>query len=164
MNVFLIGITGVGKSVIGKKLARLLHTNFVDLDAYIQIREKKTIPELFYVSEANFRRAEREALLALEKIDNHVIATGGGIVLNPDNIDFMKKNGFIIHLYRNIDHIAKHINIQKRPLLKDRNAIYRLYEQRKAIYKSCADVSVDCNHQVNAITEIMDVIKKRNIL
>lgn len=164
MNIFLIGITGVGKSVLGKKLARTLRINFVDLDAYIQMREKKTIPELFYVSEANFRRAEREALLALEKIDNHVIATGGGVVLNPDNIDFMKKNGFVIHLHRDIETIARHINIQKRPLLKDREVIYRLYAQRKKIYESCADVSIDCNEQSQALVEMLDAIEKHDVL
>ena len=89
----------------------------------------------------------------------HVISTGGGIVLNPQNIEFMKANGMIIYLYRNIDEIAKHINIQKRPLLKDRDTIYQLFKERKAIYESCADFSVDCSNKKEALHKIKRFIE-----
>lgn len=164
MNIFLIGITGVGKSVIGKKLARSLNTHFVDLDAYIQIREKMTIREMFDTSEMYFREAEKMALFSMIKVNDHVIATGGGIVENPENIKFMKSNGFVINLYRNMDDIVRTINIHKRPLLKDKNTIYKLYERRKPLYEFCADLSVDCSRQKKALEVIQKVIKMRGIL
>lgn len=62
MIIFIIGITGVGKSVLGKQLARKLNMNFVDLDAYVQIRENKTIEQMFEISQEYFRKAETNAL------------------------------------------------------------------------------------------------------
>lgn len=164
MNIFIVGITGVGKSLLGKKLARSLNVNFIDLDAYIQIREKKSIPELFEVSQAHFRAAEQEALFHVPKNEFHVISTGGGIVTNPENIAFMKKNGLIIHLYRDIDEIAKNINIYKRPLLKDRNTIYELYRERKPLYESCADISIDCSNKREALLQMRNFVNHQQHL
>lgn len=131
MIIFIIGITGVGKSVLGKQLARKLNMNFVDLDAYVQIRENKTIEQMFEISQEYFRKAETNALFATARLDNHVISTGGGIVLNAQNIEFMKSHGFVLHLHRPIGDIVKRLNIKKRPLLKNKSTIYTLYEQRK---------------------------------
>lgn len=160
MNIFIVGITGVGKSLLGKKLARSLNVNFIDLDAYIQVREKQTIAELFEVSHAHFRKAEQEALFHIPQNEIHVVSTGGGVVTKPENIDFMKQNGVIIHLFREIDDIAKNINIHKRPLLKDRNTIYTLYEQRKPLYESCADISIDCMNQKEALSKMHEFARE----
>ena len=159
MNIFIVGITGVGKSLLGKRLARSLNVNFIDLDAYIQVREKKTVSELFEVSQAHFRDAEQEALFHIPKDVFHVISTGGGIVMRSENISFMKEHGVIIYLFRDIDDIARNINITKKPLLKDRAAIYALYEERKPIYESCADICIDCTNKKEALSKMQNFVQ-----
>jgi shikimate kinase len=117
-NVYLIGLPGSGKSTIGKLYAKKINKKFIDLDKYIVNREKKTIPMLFEEGEAVFRKAETEALKEItEKFSGCIVATGGGIVETPENIELLKKQT-VIYLYRPIPLILSTLNADKRPLLK----------------------------------------------
>ncbi len=159
MKVFLIGITGVGKSSLGKRLARKLQYTFVDLDAWIEVREQKRINELFAIGEDYFRLAETEALKSLVKKENIVIATGGGAVLRRENIEFMRANGLVIHIHRPIGQIVGSISTKRRPLIqKNPSLLYEHYRERKPLYKKARHYRVDGRHKANAIAEMLKMV------
>ncbi len=141
MLFFLIGITGVGKSTHGKKIARKINYSFIDLDALIEMRNKMRLSEIFKYGESSFRFAESKALRAIDVNSNHVVATGGGIVEVEENIDYMKKNGVVILLKRPLQEIYDSISFNYRPLLKDNpNLLWNLYERREPLYDKAADI------------------------
>lgn len=147
-NLILIGPMGVGKTTHGKWLARQLGMSFVDLDADIENRTGASIADIFELEgEAGFRRRESEALARVLSEDRHVIATGGGAVLNEGNRSLMRQHGLVVHLHippeQQLQRLA---NDRKRPLLQSENRAARLqqlYEVRAPLYRACADLSLD---------------------
>lgn len=140
MLFYFIGLTGVGKSTVGKRVAGLMKYSFIDLDALIEIRNGMRISEIFNYGEESFRIAETEALKSLDPKSNHIVATGGGIVTRPENIALMKKTGSVILLDRPVEEITKTLSIKRRPLLKNKSDLYRMYEDRKNAYLSAYDL------------------------
>lgn len=160
MIVYIIGITGVGKSLLGKKLARKLNFGFVDLDAWIEVREKKTIPQLFEQGETHFRQCESAALKSIPTKRSLVVATGGGIITQPDNIVFMRQHGFVIHLVRPIQQIAYKISTRRRPLLKgNRRALFDLYKVRKPLYEQARHIMVNGSNRKRALETMVKEVK-----
>jgi len=102
MRIYLIGYMGCGKSTLGKRLAKHLNLQFVDMDHYIEMRNHKTVPQIFAEDgETEFRKKERKALEELAEFSDIVIATGGGAPCFFDNINLMNHTG--ITIYMNID-------------------------------------------------------------
>ena len=98
-TLFLIGMMGCGKSTMAGQLARLTGTPCLDLDAEIERREGRTIPEIFAADgDAGFRLCETAALRAVCAGVPHIVATGGGIVTRQENIDLMRAHGTVIWL------------------------------------------------------------------
>jgi len=98
-NIYLVGFMGTGKTSVGKELAKKKKWRFLDLDELIQLREKRTIADIFTKEgEPYFRRTEKQVLKEVAKEKKFVVACGGGIVINPDNIKTMKETGIIICL------------------------------------------------------------------
>jgi shikimate kinase len=90
---------GTGKTAVGKELARKKKWRFIDLDELIELKEKRIIPEIFaQKGEPYFRKLERQALKEVAKEKNFVVACGGGIVIDPENIKTMKATGRMICL------------------------------------------------------------------
>ena len=99
MNIVLIGFMGTGKSTIGKLLAKQFKFQFVDVDASIEEQAGKSITQIFHSEgEGYFRKLEAEFAQKLSKEDCQVIATGGGFVLNPQNVAVLKNNGVVVTL------------------------------------------------------------------
>jgi shikimate kinase len=144
-NLYLIGMPGCGKSTVGKRFAKANGLPFVDLDAAIVETEGMRINDIFAkYGEGYFRAAERAALVRVSACAGTVVATGGGIVLNPENIATMKETGVVVYLDTPIDVILKNTDFKDRPLLKDDVArIHRLYDERRGKYLS-ADCVVAC--------------------
>lgn len=141
MLFFLIGITGVGKSTHGKRIARRMNYSFIDLDALIEMRNRMRIGEIFKYGEAVFRYAETKALRSIDVNSNHIVATGGGIVEVEENIDYMKKHGIVVLLKRPLQEIYESISFHYRPLLKDNPILlWDIYEKRKPLYERAADI------------------------
>ena len=93
-NIVLIGFMGTGKSSCGKALATRLGSAFIDLDKYIETKEKMSIPEIFAAKgEAYFREKEREAVRAVVRRKGVVIATGGGTIKDEGNFALLKERG-----------------------------------------------------------------------
>ena len=99
-NIVLIGIMGCGKTTIAKLLADKLQRPVIDTDEYIVEKYQQTIQEMFEVSEEYFRNKETEACKDIARLDGHIVSTGGGVVLNSLNIDYLKQNGIIIYIDR----------------------------------------------------------------
>src|SRR5690625_3582634 len=104
--IFLIGFMGSGKSTVGKAISERYHLSFVDLDEYIVKKHGMEITTIFEnFGENQFRKMEHEALH--EVLLKSIIATGGGIVEQKDNISLMKEKGVIIYLYASYDEIDR---------------------------------------------------------
>lgn len=160
-NIVLIGMPGCGKSTIGRMLAKKLKMNFCDLDDYIEKVEKKSIPEIFQYGEEYFRNIESTSVKSASTMKNTVISTGGGVVKRKENINILKKNGTIIFINRPIEYIVKDINIESRPLLKDKKEkIYKLYEERLDLYKMYKDYEINNTSSLeNAVEKCEKILK-----
>jgi shikimate kinase len=98
-RIFLIGFMGSGKTTHGKKIARMIAYDFVDMDAWIVGQEGKSVPQLFAdEGEAYFRARETDAIRELASREQVVIATGGGAPCHGQNIELMKEAGLVIYL------------------------------------------------------------------
>jgi shikimate kinase len=148
MNIYIIGFMATGKSAVGRKLARLLDREFVDLDDYIEKKAGKPVVEIFRdAGEPFFRILEREVLAQVALRDRLVIACGGGTVIDGANVAVMKRTGRIVCLTASPGEIEKRSgHSDKRPLLnagEKRAAIEDLIAKRHPLYCSAADITVD---------------------
>ncbi|MBE6950269.1 MAG: shikimate kinase [Ruminococcaceae bacterium] len=155
-NIALVGMAGCGKSSIGKLLARETGKVFVDADAEIEALAGKTIPEIFAQDgEEEFRRLETEVLAALGKRSGLVIATGGGCVTRERNYPILHQNSRILWLTR----CPTKLPTKGRPLSQKTTPAV-LYEQRKHLYQSFADASVDNDGtRGETLTQILNLLE-----
>ncbi|MCY6485011.1 shikimate kinase [Clostridium aestuarii] len=142
-NIVLIGMPGCGKSTIGKELAKEFNMNFCDIDEYIVEKTGESIPEIFKNGEAQFRQIESEAVNEVSKRYPQIIATGGGVVKNSENIKVLQYNGIIIFINRSIQKIFTDVDIFSRPLLiSGKEKLYKLYDERYHLYEKYCDYEV----------------------
>ena len=142
-NIVLIGMPGTGKSLIGKILAELTGKTLQDTDAKIEEEAEMTIPEIFEKEgEAGFRDRESAVCKKLGKERNLIIATGGGAILRPENVDALRQNGTLVHITRSIDKLPT----RGRPLSKNIEALKKMEAQRMPLYKAAADITFRNNY------------------
>lgn len=144
-NIFLVGMMGAGKTTVGKLLAQHLGKTFVDSDEEIQRRTGVTIQHIFDVEgEPGFRQREANAIQALVKLDNIVLATGGGAVLNEQSRAALRGNGIVVYLKSTTHDLWQRTRHDRnRPLLQTADPLARLkelYEQRDPLYAEAADL------------------------
>ena len=146
-NIYLVGFMGTGKSHIGKELAKKKKWRFIDLDDLIEFKEKMRIRDIFaQAGEPYFRQAERAVLKEVAKEKKFVVACGGGIVIDPENIKIMKNTGVIICLSASVDVILKRTSgLPDRPLLNvaDPKKQIELLLKMRAPYYAQADKTID---------------------
>lgn len=150
MNIVLCGFMGCGKTTVGRRAAKKTGLTFVDMDEYIVNEAGMSVSEIFErYGEAEFRRMETQAAKKLSEQDRLLIATGGGAVLNPDNVTAFKKNGVIIMLQVSPETILHRLrNNTTRPLLQREDkekAVRELMRQRNPIYKRAASIIINAN-------------------
>ncbi|MDP4650497.1 MAG: shikimate kinase AroK [Haliea sp.] len=147
-RVFLVGPMGAGKSTIGKYLARQLGLAFADTDTEIEHRTGADIPWIFDVEgEAGFRDREQQVVEEMTLMDDIVLATGGGVIMRPENREALGNRGFVIYLHATVDEqVRRTRNDRKRPLLRLGNpaTILRdLMAVRDPLYRDIADHVID---------------------
>jgi shikimate kinase len=147
-NVFLVGLMGAGKTTVGRILARRLGLTFIDSDHEIEARTGVKIPTIFEIEgEDGFRKRETQVIAELTQGDNLVLATGGGVVLNPENRALLKSGGWVVYINVPPEILYERIrNDRNRPLIQVDNPLARLrelYVQRDPLYREVADWVVD---------------------
>ncbi len=156
MNIVLIGYRCSGKTTVGKLLARDLEKKFLDTDRLIE--EKMGLSIHSHVSQNGwrvFRRVEREVVETIASRDALVIATGGGVVIDQENVRNLRKNGWVVWLYTGVPVTRERMkNAQNsgelRPTLSGADPldeIDQILQERKPLYEHASDYMVDTNGQ-----------------
>jgi shikimate kinase len=152
MNVVLIGFRGTGKSAVGSRLAERCGLAFYDTDEIVVLRSGQSITDMVAMRGwAFFREREKDIVRELSGSDGLVIATGGGVVLDPENISLLKQKGILIRLVADADTVIGRIetdmdNDQQRPTLTGRalaDEAAAVMAERDPLYRKAADLSVD---------------------
>ncbi len=144
-NIVLIGMSGAGKTTIGMAMSYKLKMAFVDMDAYIEKKYDMSIPEIFEKhGEEYFRNLETETAKYLsENYKNTIISTGGGVVMRPENMEYLKRTGTVVYINRTVENILSTLNAEKRPLLKaNPDKLYEMRALRHPLYIKYADICV----------------------
>ncbi|HDH28329.1 MAG TPA: shikimate kinase [Euryarchaeota archaeon] len=162
-NIVLTGFMGAGKSSVGKRLAEHLGLSVVDTDEVIEEDSGMKISEIFSrFGEPRFRELESEAVKRVSKLTDHVIVTGGGVVLKAVNIENLRKKGIIIYLHAAPETIYNRVKDEThRPLLQVADPLAKireLLESRSQFYAN-NDIEVDTtNLSVDEVVE--EIIQK----
>ncbi|MBW1782033.1 MAG: shikimate kinase [Deltaproteobacteria bacterium] len=169
MNIVLVGYRCSGKTTVGKLLARDLEKGFLDTDHLIEAKTGVSIAS--YVSQngwKNFRRVEREIIEAIATKNNMVIATGGGVVMEQENVEDLKRNGWVVWLITEASVIRermKHAQAQDdfRPALSGAdplNEIDTILRERSPAYERASNyrVSTDAKTAEQVEQAIMNIL------
>lgn len=165
-NIVLIGMPGSGKSTVMALLKTRLGRPAMDTDLYMVDKEGMTVQQMFDISEQYFRDKETETYKEISSLDGWILATGGGAVKRPENIQYLRQNGVTFLLDRSCENIVNDIDISGRPLLRNgAERIYNLYNERKDMYLASADVIIDNNGTLeNTVNLIVDYCKANNMI
>jgi shikimate kinase len=167
-NIALIGFMAVGKSAVGRNLAKRLRRRFVDLDRLIEKTEGMKVRDIFeQKGEAHFRQVEKQTLAAVLQQDGQIIATGGGVVLDDDNLALLRERALLIGLSASTDTILNRVgNGTTRPLLKGadrRERIEALVESRAARYAQAhVTVATDKLTLAQVVDKIVEAVNSKN--
>ncbi len=147
MNIAITGMMGTGKSSVGRKLADILDMEFVDTDDMIERDTGKKISRIFSEDgEPAFREIEKKAVRMVSLLNNFVIATGGGVVKDPGNMEELERNSLIVCLKASPLEIRRRVSESSaRPLLNVEDpvkAIEKIASERENLYARC-DFSID---------------------
>lgn len=151
LNIVLVGMMGAGKSYIGAKLAKLLvHFSYVDTDALIEKKARKTITEIFAKhGEEYFRKLEADVIKQIAAKKNQIISIGGGAYINHDNIRALRQNSLTFYLKAPASELFYRIkNETYRPILNENftlETVETLLNKRQKYYMQ-ADFIIDTNN------------------
>lgn len=166
MHIFLVGMSGAGKTSLGRRTAQNLNMRFVDTDQRVSEMLGMTVNEIFAtLGEAFFRNAETGALMELVGQPPCIVSTGGGICGNQENVTIMQNHGVIIHIDRPLDQILSDIKLDRRPNLAggSHEDVIDLYNRRIGYYRSAADYRLDNSKGflmgVKNLTELIESIR-----
>lgn len=162
-NIVLCGFMGSGKTTVGKQLSQQIGLNFIDTDNYIENATGLTVSKIFEIyGEKFFRKLEQDCIKVISNLNPVIISTGGGSILEPNNIYNLKKNGKIFFLNANINSIISRLTydlINQRPLIKNKNSIKELFLVRQDDYFKAADFIIDANNDIETVCKnIIDKI------
>jgi len=129
-NIVLTGFMGAGKSSVGRKLAKKLGMNVVDTDDVVERNAGMKISQIFEkYGEAHFRELEKKAVEEVSELQNHVIITGGGVVLKQENMKNLRRNGIIVYLHARPEVLYERVKKEThRPLLQVKDPLKRIKE------------------------------------
>ncbi|MBI2251858.1 MAG: shikimate kinase [Armatimonadetes bacterium] len=166
-NIYLVGFMGTGKTTIGRELARLMGRHFIDTDLEIEKELKISVKEIFEkYGEEYFRQIEVGLIQKLSRLENKVISTGGGILLNPGVKELLSQTGIIICLFTEREYLLERLShTSKRPLLNGDNLkeiVEKLILEREEIFSK---ISIRLNttniSPREASKKILDLLRTR---
>jgi shikimate kinase len=143
-HVWLIGMMGSGKTTVGAEVAERLGVSFIDADDEVAESSGRSIEDLFSEGEAAFRAIEHDVILAIAASKDRVVATGGGAVLDQDNVDAMRASGTTVLLFADAQTLQARLEgTSGRPLLTIGGDIATIARTRETVYATSADVVID---------------------
>ena len=153
-KLYLVGFMGAGKTTVATALGRRLGWRTEDVDARIEMRERRSVSAIFVRDgEGHFRQTEREVLRDLLSERNVVVATGGGTFVDPDNRALMLNDGAVAWLDLPLSRVIERIPPDgRRPLASDPLQMEQLYLRRQTAYRN-AHVRMDATAPVDEIVE-----------
>ncbi len=159
-NLSLTGFMGVGKSTLGRSLAKTLRYQFVDTDDLIEQRTGRKIADIFKIDgEPHFRALEHTLANEITGWRQTVIATGGGLIAQNNNLNLLKQSSFLVCLWASLNTIHQRIKKQKhRPLLQTENPlekIRQLLQQRIPYYKQSDIIIHTDNRPMRTIAQLI---------
>jgi shikimate kinase len=166
-NIVLIGMMGSGKSRVGHCISQQYRLNFIDTDTLIETTLQMPIHDIFAQhGESSFRKTEATCCQNLIGYKNHVIATGGGMVLAETNRKTLRQLGLVIYLQASPEELSLRLEKDNtRPILNtpNKNAkIEELFLFRDPIYRETAHIIIETNNTPEAIaSQIWESYKKR---
>ncbi len=165
MHVFLIGMSGGGKTSLGREAAANLNIRFVDTDERVSEMMGMSVVDIYAaLGEEFFRNAESGVLMELVGEPPCIVSTGGGLPTTRENVQLMQNHGVIIHVDRPLDQILSDIRTDRRPTLTDGTYedVIREYNRSIGFYHACADYTLDNSFGfvvgVNKLTELIQSI------
>jgi shikimate kinase len=165
-NIYLIGFMGVGKSAVGRALARNLHMRFVDSDWAIEQRAGKPITRIFAEDgEPAFRRMEREFIESGHPEEGTVVSCGGGLPVQPGMGELLKSKGLVVCLFAKPSTIvARTVGNPKRPLLnveKPEERVRELMTEREPVYMNTGiGVSTEGRPIADVVNNIVRIYRR----
>ena len=143
-TIALVGLMGVGKSSVGRRLASALGLPFRDADAEVEAAAGRSISDIFAeLGEPAFREGERRVIARLLDQPPHVLATGGGAFVNPDTRALIKSKAISVWLKADLDVLARRVaRKDTRPLLAGKDPAEVLQEQARVRYPAYAEADV----------------------
>lgn len=165
-NIVLLGFMGTGKTAVGKKVAKKLNMDYLDVDELIEEEAGISISQIFSrFGEAHFRDLESKMVKKVSQYENKVMATGGGIVLRKENMDNLRKKGILICLTARPEVILERTKGEKhRPLLQVDYPLATVKELLKfrAPYYAQADYSLDTSPLTidQVVEEVISLVKE----
>jgi shikimate kinase len=167
-HLVLVGLPGVGKTTIGKAVARRLRRPFVDFDDEIERRTGMQVREIFRLKgEDHFRALEYDLTRELSAKDGMVLSPGGGWITQTSSVELLRSAGHIIYLRASPETVGRRLRrVETRPLLAGRDpvaALSELYEKRRSLYET-ADVVLDTEvfvkqQLISKIVELASTLK-----
>jgi len=153
LNITFCGMMGSGKSLIGKKFAKIIDFNFIDTDSFIEKKTGKSINQIFSESgEIFFRELEENYISKILHKKNYVFSLGGGVMNNVNLRNIIKKNSYNIYLEVEINILSKRLEYSKnRPLINIINIkkkLNKLITERENYYKE-ADLKIKNNNKIS---------------
>ena len=152
MRIFIVGPAASGKTTIGKKLAKFLKVDFFDTDEKIEEKSGANIAWIFDVEgEGGFRKREKRILSDTKNFESCVISTGGGIVLDKENRNFISSSGIVVYLRVSLKtQIQRTLFNKSRPLLKGndkKEVLEKQFLERKNYYEEIADITINTDNK-----------------
>ncbi|MBM4295496.1 MAG: shikimate kinase AroL [Deltaproteobacteria bacterium] len=165
LNLVLIGFRATGKTAVGRHLAAQLNRSFVDLDQVLMEEAGQTIAEIVAREGwKEFRRRERELVVRYGARQGRVLATGGGVILDPENVRILRKNGIVIWLTADPETIQDRLALDgswevSRPSLTGKDTLSEVAEvlqARQHLYLAAAQIIINTEGQT--VEEVADKV------
>ena len=162
-NIYLIGLMGSGKTTLGKSLAKKLNRPFIDTDQLIEQKSGVDVSMIFeFEGEKGFRERETKLLSEIALKKEHIVSTGGGIILSKYNRDVIAKSGIIFYLKTQPAELFIRLqNDKTRPLLQGANLkekLTKIYAERSTLYEMTADYIIETKNK--KISQILTNIEE----
>ncbi len=166
-NIYLVGPMGAGKTTIGRLLAQQLGLEFFDSDHEIEARTGVDIPTIFeYEGEEGFRCREERAINELTQRQGLLLATGGGVVKNPQNRRHLSARGTVVYLQVSVDEQLRRTRKDRnRPLLQTdnpRELLEKMADERAPLYEEIADYRFNTDNKATrqVVSDILAALEK----